>query len=71
MVASLFQVVIGFSGIMGAMLRFIGPLVIAPTVALTGIALFDVATGFAAKQWWIALVYVRRIPQLINYQHCC
>ena len=58
MVASLFQILIGFSGLMGYMLRFIGPLSIAPTVTLVGLSLFDVATGYAQKQWWITLVYV-------------
>lgn len=56
MVAALFQVLIGFSGLMGWMLRFIGPLSIAPTIALIGLSLFDVAAEFAKKQWWITLV---------------
>lgn len=55
MVASLFQVVIGFSGIMGFLLRFIGPLSIAPTIALIGLSLFSAASSFASEQWWIAL----------------
>ena len=44
MVASVFQVVIGFSGIIGFLLRWIGPLAIAPTIALAGLALFDTAS---------------------------
>ena len=44
MVASLFQVLIGFSGLMGYILKFIGPLSIAPTISLAGLALFSVAT---------------------------
>ena len=56
MLASVVQVVIGLSGLMGFMLRFIGPLAIAPTIALAGLALFDVASVYASKQWWIALV---------------
>lgn len=58
MVASIFQVVIGFTGAIGWMLKYIGPLAISPTISLAGLALFDVATGFASKQWWITLVYV-------------
>ena len=57
MVASLFQVLIGFSGLMGFVMRFIGPLVVAPTISLIGLALFDTASEFAKKQWWITLVY--------------
>eukprot|EP01023_Acetabularia_acetabulum_P022421 TRINITY_DN22064_c1_g1_i4.p1 TRINITY_DN22064_c1_g1~~TRINITY_DN22064_c1_g1_i4.p1 ORF type:complete len:580 (+),score=98.25 TRINITY_DN22064_c1_g1_i4:77-1816(+) len=38
--ASFFQLFIGYSGLMSYMLRFISPIVIAPTVALVGLALF-------------------------------
>ena len=51
MVASLFQVLIGFSGLMGFLLKYIGPLSIAPTIALAGLALFDVATGWVHRQF--------------------
>ena len=57
MVASLFQVFLGFSGLMGFVLQYIGPLTIAPLVALTGLSLFSYMTNFAAEQWWIALMY--------------
>lgn len=57
MVASILQVVIGATGLLGWLIRFIGPLAIAPTVALAGLALFTVAGDYAAKQWWISLVY--------------
>lgn len=55
MVASLFQVIVGFSGIMGLVLRFIGPLAIAPTIALIGLSLFVEAARMASAQWWIAI----------------
>ena len=58
MLASIFQVLIGFSGLMGFVMRFIGPLVVAPTISLIGLALFDTASEFAKKQWWITLVFV-------------
>ena len=56
MVASLFQVVLGFSGLMGFVLRYIGPLTITPLVALTGLSLFEAGSTFAEKHWWIALL---------------
>lgn len=55
MVASVFQVVIGFSGIMGFVLRFIGPLAITPTISLIGLTLFAEAANQASQQWWIAI----------------
>ena len=53
MVSSLFQIFIGFTGLVGFLLRFIGPLTIAPTVTLVGVALFRVAADNAGnmKHW--------------------
>ncbi|XP_057294071.1 solute carrier family 23 member 2-like isoform X2 [Hydractinia symbiolongicarpus] len=53
-VASIFQVLIGFTGAVGFLLRFIGPLTVAPTVSLVGLALFNAAGDFAGHQWGIA-----------------
>jgi len=47
MLSSLFQVVLGFTGLVGVLLRFIGPLAIAPTITLVGVALFPVAADKA------------------------
>lgn len=47
MVASLFQIFIGFTGLVGFLLRFIGPLTIAPTITLVGLALFQAAADFS------------------------
>ena len=49
MVASLFQIIIGFTGLIGIFLRFIGPLTIAPTITLVGVALFKAAAEYAGK----------------------
>ena len=54
-VASLFEVFLGVSGLIGLLLRYIGPLAIAPTITLVGLALFDAAADFAARNWYIAL----------------
>ncbi|XP_050345921.1 solute carrier family 23 member 2 [Nymphalis io] len=53
-VASLFQVIGGYFGIIGSLLRFVTPLTIAPTVALVGLTLFDHAAEAASQQWGIA-----------------
>jgi len=49
MLSSLFQIAIGFTGLLGILLRFIGPLTIAPTITLVGVALFRVAADHAGK----------------------
>ena len=48
MVSALAQVFIGFSGLMGLIIRFIGPLTIVPTIALVGLPLFETAYYFAS-----------------------
>ena len=49
MTSALFQILIGFTGLIGFLLRFIGPLTIAPTITLVGVALFTVAAEHAGK----------------------
>ena len=56
MVASLVQVIIGFTGLIGVVLRFIGPLAITPTITLIGVSLFQAAADKASSQWWIAIM---------------
>jgi len=56
MCAAVFEVLLGATGAVGFLLRFIGPLCICPTVSLLGFSLFKSAAEFAAKQWWIAIL---------------
>jgi xanthine/uracil permease len=49
MVSSLFQILIGFTGLVGVLLRFIGPITVAPTLALVGLSLFGVCSDYAGK----------------------
>ncbi|CAH0397742.1 unnamed protein product [Chilo suppressalis] len=53
-VSAILQMVFGFFGIFGQLLRYVTPLTIAPTVALVGLTLFDHAAEAAAQQWGIA-----------------
>uniref|UniRef100_A0AAQ4Q384 Solute carrier family 23 member 4 n=1 Tax=Gasterosteus aculeatus aculeatus TaxID=481459 RepID=A0AAQ4Q384_GASAC len=72
MVGSLFQVFVGFSGLIGFFMRFIGPLTIAPTISLIGLSLFDSAGTKAGHHWGISGMttvliilfsqYLRHIP---------
>ena len=50
MVSALFEIFIGFTGLIGFLLRFIGPISIAPTITLIGMALFNVAADQAGKK---------------------
>ncbi|XP_076805161.1 solute carrier family 23 member 1-like [Clavelina lepadiformis] len=53
--ASLFEVLLGFTGAVGYLMRFIGPLTIMPTIALIGLDLFGTAARSAQGQWGIAI----------------
>jgi len=48
---SIFEIVIGASGMIGRLLRFVGPITIAPTIALIGLALFKFGAPEAGKHW--------------------
>lgn len=54
MVASLLQIVAGFTGIIGFLMRFIGPLTIAPTVTLIGLSVYQTAGAKAGSHWGIS-----------------
>ena len=56
MLASIFQLVLGCSGLMGFFLQFIGPLTIAPTISLIGLSLTGVASDFNKIHWGISLL---------------
>ncbi|XP_012220241.1 solute carrier family 23 member 1 isoform X1 [Linepithema humile] len=53
-VSALFQVIVGFGGIIGYLLKFITPLTIVPTVSLVGLSLFENAAEAASQHWGIA-----------------
>ncbi|XP_012278725.1 solute carrier family 23 member 2 isoform X2 [Orussus abietinus] len=54
-VSALFQVIIGFGGIIGYMLKYITPLTMVPTITLVGISLFENAAQAASRHWGIAV----------------
>ncbi|XP_067936880.1 uncharacterized protein [Watersipora subatra] len=58
MIASVVEIVLGFSGLLGFLLRFIGPLVIAITITLIGLPLFPLAASFSSSQWGISILCV-------------
>ncbi|XP_031555151.1 solute carrier family 23 member 1-like isoform X2 [Actinia tenebrosa] len=67
MVSSLFQVLVGFSGLMGFLMHFIGPVSIAPTIILIGLSLFEVAAGKAGTHWGISMTTIVLIVIFSQY----
>lgn len=57
-VASLLHIILSLTGIVHIVIRYITPLVIAPTVTLIGLSLFDTASNMASKNWAISLRFV-------------
>ncbi|KAK2182864.1 hypothetical protein NP493_333g02056 [Ridgeia piscesae] len=66
-VASCVEVLVGVVGGMGFLLRYIGPLTIAPTISLVGLPLAPVAASFCAKHWWIATMTMVLIMLFSQY----
>lgn len=48
---SIVEIIIGASGMIGKMLRFVGPITIAPTIALIGLSLFKFGAPEAGRHW--------------------
>ncbi len=72
-VASLTEVAIGYLGVVGKLRRFLSPVVIAPTITLIGLALFDVSQVTAAgTNWWLlglTLVSIVGFSQYLDRRH--
>jgi len=47
------EIVVGYTGLVGKLLRFVGPITIAPTIALIGLALFKFGAPVAGTHWGI------------------
>uniref|UniRef100_A0A671NMD7 Si:dkey-106n21.1 n=1 Tax=Sinocyclocheilus anshuiensis TaxID=1608454 RepID=A0A671NMD7_9TELE len=65
--ASMLQLVLGLSGLVGLVLRFIGPLAIAPTINLIGLLLFIQAGQKSGAHWGIAALTVCLILLFSQY----
>jgi uracil-xanthine permease len=48
---ALVEMLIGYSGMVGRMMRFVGPITIAPTIALIGLSLFRFGAPKAGEDW--------------------
>ncbi len=61
MFASLFEIIIGYSGLMGLIKRAFSPIVIGPTIAMIGLALYGVGAPWMAGNWLISLLTLAMI----------
>ncbi len=66
------EIVIGYSGLIGKLRRFIGPITIAPTIALIGLALFPFGAPKAGTHWGIGgltIVLIILFSQVLRRKH--
>ncbi|MCP4691859.1 MAG: xanthine permease, partial [Desulfobacterales bacterium] len=56
MIASVVEIGLGYSGIMGKVRKIISPIVIGPTIAMIGLALFSIGAPWMATNWIISLI---------------
>ncbi|NXF09841.1 S23A1 protein, partial [Smithornis capensis] len=67
MVSSLVEVFIGLLGLPGALLSYIGPLTVTPTVSLIGLSVFQAAGERAGSHWGIAVLTILLIVLFAQY----
>ena len=69
---SLVEISVGASGIIGRLLRFVGPITIAPTIALSGLALFKFGAPEAGGHWPIGgltILLIILFSQYLRQKH--
>ncbi|XP_063301361.1 solute carrier family 23 member 1 [Pelobates fuscus] len=66
-VSSLVEVIIGFIGLPGALLSYIGPLTVAPTISLIGLSVFEAAGQRAGSHWGISIMTLVLIILFAQY----
>ncbi|XP_052783872.1 solute carrier family 23 member 1-like isoform X2 [Mya arenaria] len=54
MVAALLEILIGASGLVSVLLKFIGPLTVAPTIMLMGLSVAETGFNLSGKHWGIS-----------------
>ncbi|WAR03291.1 S23A1-like protein [Mya arenaria] len=54
MVAALLEILIGASGLVSVLLKFIGPLTVAPTIMLMGLSVAETGFDLSGKHWGIS-----------------
>ncbi|GFS10913.1 solute carrier family 23 member 1 [Elysia marginata] len=67
MVAAALYLLIGFSGIIGTLLKYIGPLTVAPILLLVAISLLDISTQMASSHWYICFMTIFLVVLFSQY----
>lgn len=69
---SIGEILIGASGVVGRLLKYVGPITIAPTIALIGLALFKFGAPEAGRHWPIGgltIILIILFSQYLRHKH--
>jgi len=69
---ALVEVFVGYTGLVGKLLRFVGPVTIAPTITLIGLALFKFGAPEAGRHWGIGgltIILIILFSQYLRSRH--
>jgi uracil-xanthine permease len=69
---ALVEIVMGLTGVAGRVLRYVGPITIAPTIALIGLALYPFGAANAGQDWWIGgltILLIVLFSQVLRKKH--
>ncbi len=61
------EIILGYTGLLGRLLRFVGPVTIAPTICLIGLALFKFGAPIAGSHWGIGGLTIALIILFSQY----
>jgi nucleobase transporter 1/2 len=56
MIAGALHMLVGMTGVVGVLLRFIGPITIVPALTILGLVIYRATTNFAKTQWPVAIL---------------
>jgi len=56
MIAGAFHMLVGLTGIVGFLLRFIGPITVVPALTIMALYVYSATVRFASAQWGIAMM---------------
>ena len=54
-IGGVMEAVVGFSGLMGLIRKFLSPVVVGPVIMLIGLALYAVGAPYAASNWYVSI----------------
>ena len=56
MVAGTFQMLVGLTGLIGVLMRFVGPITVVPPLTILALQVYKATTRFAKAQWGVSLL---------------